>query len=223
MRRLATPLRWVWLSLGWAARLMRNPPLIVRGLAFGGGVLAFAVLGADAARSLGDAARPQMQAHVLPDVHPPSISWAAQRAAFAEKKSMAFGLREAVAHEFAGWILEAATRQRLAPELLASVVLAESSFKKDARSAVGAFGPAQVRVDFWRSFCGDDLHDPAENIYCGAQILAAFQEACGDIECALRYYNLGPRNANRSRWLPAGSRYLAKIDDGLAQLEGVAL
>lgn len=203
--------------------ILRNPPVILRAFAFGGATLAFAVLGADAARNLSDAARPHAQALALPAAHPPSISWDAERVAFAEKKRMAFGLRTTVAQEFAGWILEAAERQGLEPELLASVVLAESSFRKDVRSSVGAFGPAQVRIDYWRSFCGDDLRDPAENIYCGAQILATFQDTCGDIECALRYYNLGPRNANRSRWLRAGSRYVAKIDDGLAQLQGVAL
>ena len=217
------PLHIAWRAVAGAWRIVRNPPVVFGGLTFGVATLAFAVMGADAVRALSDATQPQAHAVELPAAPSPSVSWADERKAFAEKKSMAFGLRHAVAHEFAGWILEAATRQQLSPELLASVVLAESSFRKNVRSKVGAFGPAQVRVDYWHSFCGGDLHDPAENIYCGAQILATFQDACGGIECALRYYNLGPRNANRTRWLPAGARYIAKIDDGLAQLEGVVL
>ena len=218
-------LRWrkaaAFLLHAW--RIVRGAPAIARGLAFGVGTLAFAVLGADAARSLSDAKRPHTLAAELPAAAPPSISWDAETAAFAERKTMAFGLPPKVAREFAGWILEAAARQGLSPELLASVVLAESAFRKDARSVVGAFGPAQVRIDYWRAFCGGDLKDPAENIYCGAQILATFEEACGGSECALRMYNVGPRNANRSRWVPAGSRYVAKIENGLAQLNEVAL
>ena len=38
--------------------------------------------------------------------------------------------------------------------LLASLVLIESSFRKDAVSHVGAIGPAQVRPEMWSSFCG---------------------------------------------------------------------
>ena len=53
--------------------------------------------------------------------------------------------------------------QGLEPELLASLVLTESSFRKDVVSHVGAIGPAQVRPDYWSGFCGSsDLLDPAE-------------------------------------------------------------
>ena len=69
----------------------------------------------------------------------------------------------------------------LEPELLASLVLTESSFRKDVVSHVGAIGPAQVRPEYWSGFCGsNDLLDPAENIYCGAQVLSHLMDRCGD-------------------------------------------
>lgn len=217
---------WLRAALAKASAAWRRvwtAPAICKGFAFGAVALAFIALGAEAARSMADATRPQAQAVALPAAHPPSVSWSARRAAFAKRKRLAWSIEEDVAEEFAGWILEAATRQLLPPDLLASLVLAESSFRKNARSSVGAFGPAQVRMEYWGAFCGANLTDPAENIYCGAQILAAFLQACGDMECALRSYNVGPRNAQRGGWAGrAGSRYMAKIEDGVAQLQGVA-
>ena len=128
-----------------------------------------------------------------------------------------------VAEEFSGWILEGARRQDMSPELLASLVFTESSFRKNVRSSIGAIGPAQVRDEYWASFWGGDLTDPAENIYCGAQILAHFRDVCGSVDCALRSYNIGPYNRDEARWVKAGSRYLNKIAGRMAQLESVTL
>ncbi|NKC01185.1 MAG: transglycosylase SLT domain-containing protein [Pseudomonadales bacterium] len=140
---------------------------------------------------------------------------------FGGQVSSAFGIKNSVATEFADWILEAAERQDLAPELLASLVLTESSFRKHARSNVGAVGPAQIRPDYWGSFCGaDDLHDPEQNIYCGAQILSHLMERCGgDRACALAAYNVGPY-ANRAS---AAARYVTKVDRYQDSLEAHSL
>lgn len=139
---------------------------------------------------------------------------------FGGRVSSAFGIKQSVATEFADWILEASERQDLAPELLASLVLTESSFRKDVRSNVGAVGPAQIRPDYWGSFCGeDDLHDPEQNIYCGAQILSHLLERCGgDRTCALGAYNVGPY-ANRAN---AAARYVSKVDRYQDSLEAAA-
>ena len=161
--------------------------------------------------------------HLLPLALPESSArqplWTDRRAAFAARLQRGYGLDEKTAAEFSGWILEAGTRQRLAPELLASVVMAESNFRKDARSHLGAVGPAQVRVDLWRGFCDGHLEDPEENLYCGAQILAHYHDLCArhsatedQQACALRSYNLGFGNRNNPDFLGAAARYLAKID-----------
>ena len=203
----------------WSTLLKRTPLLVKVQL----GTLLVAALAASVASTLADAQRYERLAFALPAAASPSIPWDEERAAFADRMTRAFEIHPAVAGEFAEWILEAAQRQELAPELVASLVLAESSFRKNVRSSVGAIGPAQVRGKYWRSFCGGDLHEPADNIYCGAQILAAFRDSCGELQCALHSYNLGARGARHAHWDRAALRYIAKIENGLARFEGVAM
>ena len=155
-------------------------------------------------------------------------TWQEERESFGGRLARSYGLDEAVAEEYAGWILEASTRQGFAPELLASLVMTESAFRKDARSSVGAIGPAQVQPVLWRDFCAVDLFDAEENLYCGAQILAHYQQICArkadsaaDAQaCALRSYNVGYRNHDNVYFAPAANRYVAKIQryrDSLAE------
>lgn len=159
---------------------------------------------------------------------PAEPGWDAQRRAFAVRLQRGYGIDHDAAVEFAGWILEASVRQDLEPELLASVVMTESSFRKEARSVTGAVGPAQVRPDLWRQFCGADLHDPEQNLYCGALILGHYRDVCAGTspdsltlaeECALRAYNVGFGNRNNVYFLAATTRYLDKIDRYRASLE----
>ena len=134
--------------------------------------------------------------------------WHSEVAAFGRKISGAFGVPSSTAQEFAGWILEASERQGLDPDLLASLVLTESSFRKDVTSAVGAIGPAQVRPEYWSEFCGiSNLGDPAENIYCGAQVLSHMVDRCGGEGCALGAYNIGFHSERRQ----AAQRYVTKV------------
>lgn len=146
--------------------------------------------------------------------------WQSEVDEFGHKVSRAFGVRRSTANEFASWILEASERQHLDPELLASLVHTESTWRKEALSPVGAIGPAQVRPNFWSRFCGSsNLHDPAENIYCGAQVLSHFRDRCGDDVCALKAYNIGPY----SERVQAARRYVAKIDWARNQLRNEQL
>ncbi len=140
---------------------------------------------------------------------------------FGHRVSSAFGIQNQLATEFADWILEASERQQLPPELLASLVVTESSFRKSARSHVGAIGPAQVRPEYWSDFCGtQDLHDPEQNVYCGAQVLSHLMERCdGDQVCALSAYNIGPYS-KRTR---AAERYVNKIDRYLSSFDNQSL
>ncbi len=140
---------------------------------------------------------------------------------FGQQVSSAWGIRRETAAEFADWILEASERQGIEPELLASLVKTESSFRKHVRSHVGAIGPAQVRPEFWSAFCGtSELDDPEQNIYCGAQVLAHLMERCeGDRVCALRAYNVGPYSKRDG----AARRYVSKVDRYLSSLQEAAL
>lgn len=148
-------------------------------------------------------------AFALPAVEHTNVPWHSEVDAFGYKVSQAFGVRRNTATEFAGWILEASERQGLEPELLASLVHTESSFRKDVVSHVGAIGPTQLRPEYWSGFCGSsDLLDPAENIYCGAQVLSHLMDRCGDdTGCALTAYNIGPYSNEKQ----AGRRYVSKV------------
>ncbi len=201
-----------WRALPGGVRLLAKLQL---------GLVGTALMAALLISELGVSKGYQTIAFALPATESQSVSWQSEVDAFGHKVSQAFGVRRATATEFAGWILEASERQRLEPELLASLVLTESSFRKDVRSHVGAVGPAQVRPEYWSGFCGsNNLDDPAENIYCGAQVLSHLQERCSDDEiCALKAYNVGIY-ANGH---PAGQRYVMKIDRYREQLRDVPL
>lgn len=191
----------------------------VSGVAGVTGVVALAIIAALASATMVRAHDPErtVVAIAVPAA-PDAAVWDHERRTFANRLQRGYGLDDGAALEFAGWILEASVRQELSPELLASVVMAESNFRKTARSVTGAVGPAQVRPDLWADFCGADLYDPEQNLYCGAQILRHYRDACaGDTptspeECALRAYNVGFGNRNSVYFLAAASRYLNKID-----------
>jgi len=143
----------------------------------------------------------------------PSPTWEERVTRFAERLQAGFGIPASTAREFAPWILEASARQELAPEVVASLIYTESSFRKRVRSRAGAVGPAQVKPGFWRAFCGGvDLHDPEANVQCGAQVLAHYLDACGAFACAVRLYNVGPGNYANASYRNASDRYFAKID-----------
>ena len=150
----------------------------------------------------------------------PSLTHMQQAEALAQKLSVGFGVKFPVAVEFSDWILEASARQQMQPELIASLVFAESSFRKYAQSHVGAVG-LEVRPHYWGEFCGQaDLYDPEQNIYCGSQVLGFLLERCdGDQRCALAAYNIGMNSTH----LAAGLRYIDKIDRHMQALKTVSL
>jgi len=159
-------------------------------------------------------------AFAIPAAAEPGEPWGHTVDVFAHKVSQAFGVRRSDASEFATWILEASERQELDPELLASLVHTESTFRKNARSVKGAVGPAQVKPKVWSEFCGTtNLLDPAENIYCGAQVLSHLRDECGDELCALQAYNTGKVGIRMN----AARRYVAKIDRARDRLRNTEL
>lgn len=150
-------------------------------------------------------------------------TWPEERNAFAARLARAFDLEHTIAADFAGWILEASTRHALPADLLASLIMTESSFRKNIRSSAGAVGPGQVHPDLWSEWCGADVADPEQNVNCAAGILAHYIERCrrasaDPVACALRSYNVGYRNRNNLYFAEAADRYLAKIRTYLADL-----
>lgn len=145
--------------------------------------------------------------------------WQDEVGGFAQRLESTFGIDEQRADTFAGWILEASARQQVPPELIAGLIYTESSFRTHARSWAGAVGPAQVKPGFWQEFCGGiDLTDPEHNVYCGAQVLVHYMQQCGEFDCALRLYNVGPGNMRKPHMQQASGRYLAKVEGHRSRL-----
>jgi len=166
----------------------------------------------------------QREPFAIPAMQAANSPWAEQVSHFATRVHKAFGISHHVAAEFSGWILEASQRQGLTPELLASVVFTESTFRKEVTSEMGAIGPAQVKP-YWSRFCGSaNLADPAENIYCGAQILAHYRDVCGSEECALSAYNVGMRNERTDEYYQQlGRVYARKVDAHVERFASTSL
>jgi soluble lytic murein transglycosylase-like protein len=200
-------------------RAMRRLPIAIR---IQGVTLAVAMVAASVVPALSGQAGYDRVAFAVPAPTHDSTVWKQRVAEFADRMHHVFHVKHRTASEFSGWILEAASRHHLSPELVASVVFTESSFRKNVVSHAGAIGPAQVQP-YWNEFCGNaDLTDPAENIYCGAQILAHFRDQCGAERCALHAYNVG-LYARDEEFGEAGARYVAKIDRHLERFDKTML
>jgi soluble lytic murein transglycosylase-like protein len=200
-------------------RAIRRLPLAIR---IQGVTLAMAMIAASVVPALSGQAGYNRVSFAVPAQAHDTVVWRERVTEFAERMEKVFRVDHRVAAEFSGWILEAASRHHLTPELVASVVFTESSFRKNVVSHAGAVGPAQVQP-YWGSFCGNsNLKDPAENIYCGAQILAHFRDECGSERCALQAYNVGLNNRD-DEFAAAGLRYVAKIDRHLERFDKTML
>ncbi len=185
-------------------------PVLIRAQA---AMLAFASVACTAVVLLAGDRGVERTPFAIPAAVTAQTPWTDEVSRFAQRLHKALGIRRTTATEFSGWILEASKRQGLSPELLASVVFIESSFRKEVTSDMGAIGPAQVKP-YWGLFCGSaNLADPAENIYCGAQILAHYRDLCGSEQCALSAYNVGMKNQREDVYFQElGMRYARAID-----------
>lgn len=109
----------------------------------------------------------------------------------------------------------AAQATSLDPALLVGIVRVESNFRSDARSRVGAMGLMQIMPRTASGTgCGDPW-DPAENVLCGARVLAQFLKAYeGKVVYALSAYHAGWRWPNKARdasRLPKNFGYVEKV------------
>lgn len=141
---------------------------------------------------------------------------------FATDLRGAFNINPTRAKNFSEWILVAVESTSIPKEVMAVLVVSESSFQYKLTSPVGAVGPAQVRPEFWSEKCGSgDLeHDPKFNIQCGSIALSEYlQDYCdGDMTCALQTYNVGPGNMKLKKYEGAKQRYISKINRNMARL-----
>lgn len=111
----------------------------------------------------------------------------------------------------------------LAPELIRSVVAAESDFQPQAVSPVGAQGLMQLMPATAAELGVEDSFDPEQNLLGGSRYLKQLLDKYdGDLDKTLAAYNWGQGNVDRKglAQMPQETRdYLAKIK-GMLNAQG---
>jgi soluble lytic murein transglycosylase-like protein len=111
-------------------------------------------------------------------------------------------------------ITRTASRFRLDPRLVASVVEVESDFKRWARSSAGAQGLMQLMPQTAAYLGVKNPFDPAENIRGGSKYLRKLLDRFRHLDLALAAYNAGPTAVERHRGIPPypeTRRYIRKV------------
>jgi len=99
-------------------------------------------------------------------------------------------------------VTAAAQRNGLPPELVHSVVAAESAFRTDSVSRKGAVGLMQLMPSTAREY-GVDPTDPKQNVEAGTQYLRdLLVKYDGRVSRALAAYNAGPGAVDRYHGVP---------------------
>ena len=116
---------------------------------------------------------------------------------------------------------QVAAKVSLSPELIRSVVTAESAYDPAAVSPAGARGLMQLMPDTARELGVQDSFNPLENLLGGSRYLKQLLDKYdGDLDRALAAYNWGQGNVDRHGLakMPEETRhYLVKIKGMLAK------
>jgi soluble lytic murein transglycosylase len=99
-------------------------------------------------------------------------------------------------------IRKIALRHRIQPALVKAVIAAESNFKPDAVSRVGAQGLMQLMPRTAEELGVERPFGVIENIDGGVRYLRAMLDRYGDLTRALAAYNAGPTAVDRYRGVP---------------------
>ena len=104
---------------------------------------------------------------------------------------------------FGSIIYREALKNDLRPELVAAVVKAESQFKPNARSGVGATGLMQLMPRTGKWMGARDLTNPTQNIQAGTKYLKYLNERFdGNETKVIAAYNAGEGNVRRFGGVP---------------------
>jgi len=120
-------------------------------------------------------------------------------------------------------VRQAAERHGLAPELVHSVIAAESGYRPDAVSPKGAMGLMQLMPGTARELNVQDAFDPAQNIEGGATYLRRMLERYAgfrnQLPRALAAYNAGPGKVDLYGGLPPYRETVDFVSRVLTRLE----
>ncbi|HEV8659825.1 MAG TPA: transglycosylase SLT domain-containing protein [Thermoanaerobaculia bacterium] len=99
-------------------------------------------------------------------------------------------------------IYREATRNGLAPELVAAVIEAESDFRPRLVSNKNALGLMQIVPETGRLMGAEDLFNPTQNIAAGTKYLRYLLDRFPDQRMALAAYNAGEGNIEKFGGIP---------------------
>jgi hypothetical protein len=118
---------------------------------------------------------------------------------------------------------EAATQYGVSPELVRAVIQAESGYRTEAVSRVGALGPMQLMPTTAKSLGVEDPQDARQNIFGGTKYLSKLLDRFnGNVALALAGYNAGPTVVARHKGIPPYGEtrgYVRKIHKLLADTD----
>ncbi|GAC1618194.1 MAG: hypothetical protein PVS2B2_14430 [Candidatus Acidiferrum sp.] len=110
-------------------------------------------------------------------------------------------------------IRDAATRNHVDPDLIASVISAESNFNPNAISRKNARGLMQLLPETARKLGVQDIFDPRENIEAGTRYLGGLLTLYkNNLTLALAAYNAGPRRVKHYGTVPPFSETVAYVN-----------
>ena len=96
------------------------------------------------------------------------------------------------------------------PQLIKSIIKAESNYQIHARSLAGAMGLMQLMPETAEDMGVEDPWDPEENIEGGTKYFCLMLQEFKNVKSALIAYNAGPQVVRRKRDVPRESKQYVK-------------
>lgn len=126
------------------------------------------------------------------------------------------GLGKKEAHQVVKLVYSNAKQQKLKPTLVLGLIAAESGFKSEALSHMGAVGYTQV-IPRWHQdkIAGRDLSSPSTNIEVGVRILKDCFKKRGNQRGALACYNGATKPVDIDKYVSAVLKHVSLIESML--------
>lgn len=103
-----------------------------------------------------------------------------------------------------------AKKHRVDPQLIKSIIKAESNYYVYARSHAGAMGLMQLMPETAEDMEVENPWDPKENIEGGTKYFYLMLQEFKNVNDALIAYNAGPQVVRRGRMIPRESKHYVK-------------